>query len=169
MLMRSKKAQTATHGCLKLLWWCGCAHAFHGGHTTGLVQCVVPENILYNPPHGWFFQLDPPTLSEFPFQRVMYNPPPPRNFLFSFSWPYISISNFCWATSQNNPHKYVLYNWSHLLQPCGKFLSWASPIPLRNFYPLAPPPPRNCHYPSTGGVWMFSGTTQYVFTSLLTF
>ena len=42
-------------------------------------------------------------------------------------------------------HVSTSYDRSHLLQPCGKFLSWASPIPLGNFYPLAPPPPRNFH------------------------
>ena len=29
----------------------------------------------------------PPTPWNFRFRGVMYNPPPPRNFLFSFSWP----------------------------------------------------------------------------------
>ena len=52
-----------------------------------------------------------------------------------------SISNFCCAINQNNPRKSVSYDRLHLLQPCGKFLSWASPIPLGNFYPLARPPP----------------------------
>ena len=65
--------------------------------------------------------------------------------------PMISMIRFCCATNQNNPHKYVSYNRSHPLQPCGKFFSWASPIPLGNFYPLAPPPPRNFHWPSMGG------------------
>ena len=75
-----------------------------------------------------------------------------------------SISSFCCAANQNNPQKYVSYDRSHLLQPCGKFLSWASPIPLRNFYPLAPPSSRNFHEPSVG-VWIFSGTTQCLFFS----
>ena len=65
--------------------------------------------------------------------------------IFKFFLERASISNFCCATNQNNPRKYVSYDRSHLLQPCGKFLSWASPIPLGNFYPLAPPPPRNFH------------------------
>ena len=38
-------------------------------------------------------------------------------------------------------HVSTSYDRSHLLQPCGKLLSWASPIPLGNFYPLAPPHP----------------------------
>ena len=80
--------------------------------------------------------------------------------IFKFFLERASISNFCCATNQNNPRKYVSYDRSHLLQPCGKFLSWASPIPLGNLYPLAPPPPRNFHEPSLGGVWIFSGTTH---------
>ena len=36
----------------------------------------------------------------------------------------------------------------NLLQPSRKFLSWAPPLPLGNFYPLAPAPPRNFHWPS---------------------
>ena len=73
-----------------------------------------------------------------------------------------SISDFCCATNQNNPHilKYVSYDRLCLLQPCGKFFSWAPPIPLGNFYPLAPPPLRNVHWPSVGEVWIFSGITQ---------
>ena len=66
-----------------------------------------------------------------------------------------SISNFSCATDQINPRKYVSYDWSHLLQPCGKLLSWASAIPLWNFYPLAPPLPRNFHQPSEGGYGYF--------------
>ena len=65
-----------------------------------------------------------------------------------------STSNFCYATKQNNPHiilNYVSYDRLDLLQPCGKFLSWAPPVPLGNFYSLAPPPPRNFHWPSMGG------------------
>ena len=64
------------------------------------------------------------------------------------------ISNFCCATNQNNPHiKYVSCDRPHLLKPCGKYFSWAPPLPFRNFYPLAPPPPtpRNFHFPSVGG------------------
>ena len=34
------------------------------------------------------------------------------------------------------------------------------PIFLGNFYPLAPSPPRNFHWPSVRGVWIFSGITQ---------
>ena len=37
--------------------------------------------------------------------------------------------------------KYVSYDRSHLLQPCGKLFLWAPPVPFRNFYPFAPPPP----------------------------
>ena len=68
-----------------------------------------------------------------------------------------STSNFCCATNQNNPHilKYVSYDRSRLLQPCGKLFSWAPPVPLGNFYPLAPPPPRNFHWPSVGGYGYF--------------
>ena len=64
-----------------------------------------------------------------------------------------STSNFCFATNQNNPHilKYVSYDRSRLLQPCGKLFSWAPPVPLGNFYNWAPPPPRNFHWPSVGG------------------
>ena len=50
-------------------------------------------------------------------------------------------SNFCCATNQNNPRKYVRYDRSCLLQHCRKFFPCAPPIPLGNFYPLAPPPP----------------------------
>ena len=74
------------------------------------------------------------------------------------SWSFFveraSTSNFCCATDQNKPHilKYVSYDRSCLLQPCGKLFSWAPPVPLGNFYPLAPPPLRNFHWPSvTGG------------------
>ena len=68
-----------------------------------------------------------------------------------------STSNFCCATNQNNPHilKYVSYDRSRLLQPCGKLFSWAPPVPLGKFYPLAPPPPRNFHEPSMGGYGYF--------------
>ena len=47
-----------------------------------------------------------------------------------------SASNFCCATGQNNPHilKYVSYDRSCLLQPCGKLFSLAPPVPLGNFY-----------------------------------
>ena len=64
-----------------------------------------------------------------------------------------SISNFCCAINQNNPRKYVSYDRSHLLQPCGKFLSWASPIPLGNFYPIPPPHPLgiSINHPWGGG------------------
>ena len=77
-----------------------------------------------------------------------------------------STSNFCCAKNHNNPHilKYVLYDRSCLLLwTCGKFILWAPPIPLGNFYPLAPPSPRNFHWPSVvgGGVWIFSGITQF--------
>ena len=46
-----------------------------------------------------------------------------------------STSNFCCATNQNNPHilKYVSYDRSRLLQPCGKLFSWAPPVPLGKF------------------------------------
>ena len=63
--------------------------------------------------------------------------------IFKFFLERTSICNFCCAANQNNPRKYVSYDRSQ--QPCGKFFSWASPIPLGNFYPLAPPPPRNFH------------------------
>ena len=45
--------------------------------------------------------------------------------------------------SSDNPHilKYVSYDRSPLLQPCGKLFSWAPPVPLGIFYPLAPPNP----------------------------
>ena len=45
--------------------------------------------------------------------------------------------------SSDNPHilKYVSYDRSRLLQPCGKLFSWAPPVPLGIFYPLAPPNP----------------------------
>ena len=68
-----------------------------------------------------------------------------------------STSNFCFATNQNNLHilKFVSYDRSRLLQPCGKLFSWAPPVPLGNFYPLAPPPPRNFHWPSVGGYGYF--------------
>ena len=46
---------------------------------------------------------------------------------------------------------YGLYDQSRLLQPSGEFFLWSLPIPFENFYPLAPPPPRNFHWPSWGG------------------
>ena len=71
--------------------------------------------------------------------------------IFKFFLERAPISNFCCATNQNNPHiKYVSCDRLHLLKPCGKYFSWAPPIPFRNFYPLAPPP-RNFHFPSVGG------------------
>ena len=84
--------------------------------------------------------------------------------IFKFFLERESIYSFCCAANQNNPRKYVSYDRSHLLQPCGKFLLWASPIPLRNFSPLASPPPRSFHEPSVG-VWIFSGTPQCLFFS----
>ena len=72
--------------------------------------------------------------------------------------------NFCFATNQNNPHilKYVSYDRSRLLQPCGKLFSWAPPVPLENVYPLAPPHPLgiSIDHPWGGGVWIFSGITH---------
>ena len=35
---------------------------------------------------------------------------------------------------------YVSYDRSRRLQPCGKLFSWALPVPLGKFYPLAPYP-----------------------------
>ena len=88
-----------------------------------------------------------------------------HHYIFKFFLKRASISDFCCNTNQNNPHilKYDSYDRSRLLQPCGKFFSWASPIPLRNFYPLAPPPLRNFHWPSVGGrgEGIFSGITQW--------
>ena len=65
----------------------------------------------------------------------------------SFFLERASTSNFCCASNQNNPHilKYVSYDRSRLLQPYGKLFPWAPPVPLGNFYLLAPPPPRNFH------------------------
>ena len=82
--------------------------------------------------------------------------------IFKFFLERASISNFCCATNQNNPRKYVSYNRSHLLQPCGKFLSWASPIPLGNFYPLAPPHPLgiSINHPWGGGMDIFWNHTM---------
>ena len=76
-----------------------------------------------------------------------------HHYIFKFFLKRASIYDFCCNTNQNNPHilKYDSYDRSRLLQPCGKFFSWASPIPLGNFYPLAPPPLRNFHWPSVGG------------------
>ena len=75
-----------------------------------------------------------------------------HHYIFKFFLKRASISDFCCNTNQNNPHilKYDSYDRSRLLQPCGKFFSWAPPIPLGNFYPLAPPPLRNFHWPSVG-------------------
>ena len=68
-------------------------------------------------------------------------------YIFKFFLERASISDFCCDTNQNNPHilEYDSYDCSRLLQPRGKFFSWAHPIPLGNFYPLAPPPLRNFH------------------------
>ena len=87
-----------------------------------------------------------------------------RQTSFSFFLERASTSNFCCASNQNNPHipKYVLYDRSHLLQLCGKLFSWAPPVPLENFYLLAPPPRRNFHWPSVGGVWIFFGITHSI-------
>ena len=67
-----------------------------------------------------------------------------RQTSFSFFLEKASTSNFCCASNQNNPHipKYVLYDRSRLLQLCGKLFSWAPPVPLGNFYLLAPPTPQ---------------------------
>ena len=76
-----------------------------------------------------------------------------------------STSNFCCATNQNNPHilKYVSCDRSRLLQPCGKFFSWAPLHPSEIFYPLAPYPPGiSIDHPwgGGGGIWIFSGITH---------
>ena len=78
-------------------------------------------------------------------------------YIFKFFLERESISDFCCNTNQNNPHilKYDSYDRSRLLQPCRKFFSSAPPIPLGNFYPLAPPPLRNFHWPSVGGYGYF--------------
>ena len=90
-----------------------------------------------------------------------------RRCLRQTSWSFFlqraSTSNFCCATDQNNPHilKYVSYDRSCLLQPCGKLFSWAPPVPLGNVYPLAPPPLGiSIDHLWGGGVWIFSGITQ---------
>ena len=76
-----------------------------------------------------------------------------HHYIFKFFLKRASIYDFCCNTNQNNPHilKYDSYDRSRLLQPCGKFFSWAPPIPLGNVYPLAPPPLRNFRWPSVGG------------------
>ena len=72
--------------------------------------------------------------------------------IFKFFLERAPISNFCCATNQNNPHiKYVLCDRPHLLKPCGKYVSWAPPIPFRNFYPLVPPNPEEFPFPIHGG------------------
>ena len=76
-----------------------------------------------------------------------------------------ATSNFCCAKNQNNPHilKYVLYD-RLLPWTCGKFFLWAPPVPLGNFYHLAPPTPLGIsidHPWGGGGVWIFSGITQF--------
>ena len=78
-------------------------------------------------------------------------------YIFKFFLERESISDFCCNTNQNNPHilKYDSYDRSRLLQPCWKFFSSAPPITLGNFYPLAPPPLRNFHWPSVGGMDIF--------------
>ena len=79
-----------------------------------------------------------------------------------------STSNFCCARNQNNPHqlKYVSYDRSCLLPwTCGKFFLSATPpppVPLGNFYPLAPHPLGiSIGHPRGGGIWIFSGVTQF--------
>ena len=91
-----------------------------------------------------------------------------RRCLRQTSWSFFleraSTSNFCCATDQNKPHilKYVSYDRSCLLQPCGKLFSWAPPVPLGNFYPLAPHPLGiSINHPCGGGIWIFSGISQY--------
>ena len=91
-----------------------------------------------------------------------------RHFVKVFFLERASTSNFCCATNQNNPHilKDVSYDRSRLLQPCGKFFSWAPPAPLGNFYPLAPYPPGISIDHPWGGIWIFSGITHLkVFTN----
>ena len=132
-----------------------------------VIDCVVPENIHTPPRMVLLIRPFPPPSRNFCSRGVMYNPPTPQEFpifLFMvlichisqqrrrstfdvFFLERASTSNFCCATNQNNPHilKYVSYDRSRLLQPCGKLFSWAPPVPLGKFYPLAPPPPRNFH------------------------
>ena len=80
-------------------------------------------------------------------------------YIFKFFLERASISDFCCDTNQNNPHilEYDSYDRSRLLQPCGKFFSWAPPIPLGNFYPLAPPHPLgiSIDHPWGGGMDIF--------------
>ena len=87
-----------------------------------------------------------------------------KRYIFKFFLERASISDFCCATNQNNPHilRYVSYDWSRLLQPCGKCFSWAPPIPCRNFYPLAPPRLRNFH-PRGGGGGGGAGMDNFIF------
>ena len=64
-------------------------------------------------------------------------------YIFKFFRERASISDFCCNTNQNNRMTHTIVRF--FLPPCGKFFSWAPPIPLGNFYPLAPPPLRNLH------------------------
>ena len=85
----------------------------------------------------------------------------------SFFLERASASNFCCATKQNNPRKDVSYDRSRPLGPHGKFFSWAPPLPLRNFYPLAPTHPLrisiDCPWGGGGGrAWIFSEITNYM-------
>ena len=86
-------------------------------------------------------------------------------YIFQYFLERASISDFCCATNQNNPHtlKYVSYDRLCLSQPCRKFFLWAPPIPLGDFYPLGPPPPWNFYWPSVGGggVCIFPWITHY--------
>ena len=93
--------------------------------------------------------------SELPAKKKMF-----ETNIFKFFLERTSISNFCCAANQNNPHIYI-----YIYLSMSRTINSVFYNPVENSshghppYPLPPPPPRNFHSLSVWGIWIFSGIT----------
>ena len=79
------------------------------------------------------------------------------------------ITDFCCKTAYHNLSKFFCFRsivrcfqrFVHGSSPFGKVVSHEPPLLLGNYCLWTPPPlPRNFHWSSVAGVWIFSGTTH---------
>ena len=66
-----------------------------------ITKCVVAENI-HTPTTEGFLVYTPPTPQEFPFQGVVDDPPPPRNFHYFQTWTALPPGKSKWFYSFEN-------------------------------------------------------------------